>query len=138
MYRNYNSNTKIVNKNKLTRKGTAWLTMASHCLVFLNNIILCRNFISSQFLIVLGKLVPFAELSVAHASVLTILAISLERYIAICRPLRANYTCTKQRAVFVCIGIWILGFIATRYGVIYFFLLFFKTMNQIWKLLCKP
>ncbi|ODN00182.1 Growth hormone secretagogue receptor type 1 [Orchesella cincta] len=60
-----------------------------------------------------GKLVPFAELSVAHASVLTILAISLERYIAICRPLRANYTCTKQRAVIVCIGIWIIGCIAT-------------------------
>lgn len=61
-----------------------------------------------------GKLVPFAELSVAHASVLTILAISLERYIAICRPLRANYTCTKQRAVLVCVGIWIIGCIATR------------------------
>ncbi|CAG7722280.1 unnamed protein product [Allacma fusca] len=59
------------------------------------------------------KLVPFAELSVAHASVLTILAISLERYIAICRPLRANYTCTKQRAVGICIAIWIIAVIAT-------------------------
>ncbi|OXA52588.1 Growth hormone secretagogue receptor type 1, partial [Folsomia candida] len=59
------------------------------------------------------KLVPFAELSVAHASVLTILAISLERYIAICRPLRANYTCTKHRAVALCIAIWIIGFVAT-------------------------
>jgi len=64
----------------------------------------------------IGKLVPFAELSVAHASVLTILAISLERYIAICRPLRANYTCTKHRAAGLCIAIWIVGFIATRYN----------------------
>jgi hypothetical protein len=29
----------------------------------------------------LGKLVPFIELAVAHASILTILAISFERYV---------------------------------------------------------
>ncbi|XP_011307547.1 growth hormone secretagogue receptor type 1 isoform X2 [Fopius arisanus] len=53
------------------------------------------------------KAVPFVELTVAHASVLTILAISFERYYAICEPLRAGYICTKARATFLCFLAWI-------------------------------
>ncbi|XP_012288813.1 growth hormone secretagogue receptor type 1 [Orussus abietinus] len=52
------------------------------------------------------KAVPFVELTVAHASVLTILAISFERYYAICEPLRAGYVCTKERATFLCLLAW--------------------------------
>ncbi|CAH2059649.1 unnamed protein product, partial [Iphiclides podalirius] len=59
---------------------------------------------------VLGKelclAVPFVELTVAHASVLTILAISFERYYAICEPLRAGYVCTKARAILICALAW--------------------------------
>ncbi|KAJ2940108.1 hypothetical protein O0L34_g14146 [Tuta absoluta] len=59
---------------------------------------------------VLGKelclAVPFIELTVAHASVLTILAISFERYYAICEPLRAGYVCTKTRATLICALAW--------------------------------
>ncbi|XP_039760819.1 neuropeptide SIFamide receptor-like [Pararge aegeria] len=59
---------------------------------------------------VLGKelclAVPFVELTVAHASVLTILAISFERYYAICEPLRAGYVCTKTRATLICGLAW--------------------------------
>ncbi|KAK3850137.1 hypothetical protein Pcinc_043134, partial [Petrolisthes cinctipes] len=54
----------------------------------------------------LGKLVPFLEYCVCHASVLTILVISFERYYAICRPLRASYTCTKMRACTCILTIW--------------------------------
>ncbi|XP_067618589.1 growth hormone secretagogue receptor type 1 isoform X2 [Eurosta solidaginis] len=52
------------------------------------------------------KAVPFIELTVAHASVLTILAISFERYYAICEPLKAGYVCTKARAILICILAW--------------------------------
>ncbi|KAK8377276.1 hypothetical protein O3P69_013727 [Scylla paramamosain] len=52
------------------------------------------------------KLVPFVEYCVSHASVLTILVISFERYYAICRPLRASYTCTKMRACTCILTIW--------------------------------
>ncbi|XP_036323558.1 growth hormone secretagogue receptor type 1-like isoform X1 [Rhagoletis pomonella] len=52
------------------------------------------------------KAVPFVELTVAHASVLTILAISFERYYAICEPLKAGYVCTKARAILICILAW--------------------------------
>nr|ALM88301.1 neuropeptide receptor A6-A [Chilo suppressalis] len=59
---------------------------------------------------VLGKelclAVPFVELTVTHASVLTILAISFERYYAICEPLRAGYVCTKTRATLICALVW--------------------------------
>ncbi|CAL4065884.1 unnamed protein product [Meganyctiphanes norvegica] len=52
------------------------------------------------------KLVPFVEYCVNYASVLTILVISFERYYAICRPLRASYTCTKMRACTAILIIW--------------------------------
>ena len=37
-------------------------------------------------------LVPFIELTVSHTSVLTILAITVERYYAICLPLQVRMT----------------------------------------------
>ncbi|KAL4148967.1 hypothetical protein QTP88_003096 [Uroleucon formosanum] len=61
-----------------------------------------------------GKAVPFVELTVAHASVLTILAISFERYYAICEPLRAGYVCTKTRAMIICLLAWGLAALFTR------------------------
>lgn len=60
-----------------------------------------------------GKVVPFTEYSVAHASILTMLAISLERYYAICKPLKAGYKCTHKRAAAMIVIIWILSFLAT-------------------------
>ncbi|XP_039284950.1 thyrotropin-releasing hormone receptor-like isoform X1 [Nilaparvata lugens] len=59
------------------------------------------------------KAVPFVELTVAHASVLTILAISFERYYAICEPLRAGYVCTKARALLICVLAWAFAAICT-------------------------
>ncbi|XP_031633395.1 uncharacterized protein LOC116347100 [Contarinia nasturtii] len=59
------------------------------------------------------KAVPFVELTVAHASVLTILAISFERYYAICEPLKAGYVCTKTRALMICLAAWAVAAIFT-------------------------
>lgn len=61
-----------------------------------------------------GKLVPFIELTVAHASILTILAISFERYYAICEPLKAGYVCTKTRAMIICVVCWVVAGLFTR------------------------
>lgn len=61
-----------------------------------------------------GKLVPFVELTVAHASILTILAISFERYYAICEPLKAGYVCTKTRAMVICVACWCVAGLFTR------------------------
>ncbi|XP_044262830.1 QRFP-like peptide receptor isoform X2 [Tribolium madens] len=59
------------------------------------------------------KAVPFVELTVAHASVLTILAISFERYYAICKPLKAGYICTKTRASLICLLAWFIAALFT-------------------------
>jgi hypothetical protein len=64
---------------------------------------------------VAGKVVPFVKLTVAHASVLTILAISFERYYAICEPLKASYVCTKARALIICLLAWLFAALFTRF-----------------------
>ncbi|XP_013773952.1 growth hormone secretagogue receptor type 1-like [Limulus polyphemus] len=59
------------------------------------------------------KAVPFVELAVAHGSILTILAISFERYYAICKPLKASYKCTKIRALVIIVLVWVVSVLIT-------------------------
>ncbi|ODM90087.1 Growth hormone secretagogue receptor type 1 [Orchesella cincta] len=51
--------------------------------------------------------------SCQHLCLDYILAISFERYYAICRPLKANYICTKSRAAMICLAAWVLATIIT-------------------------
>ena len=69
------------------------------------------------FLVFPGLVVTFVELIAPHASVLTILAISFERYYAICQPLRAGYVCTKSRAMAISMFTWLCAGILTRYAI---------------------
>jgi len=66
---------------------------------------------------VMGKamclLVPFIELTVSHTSVLTILAITVERYYAVCLPLRAGLIWTKNKAGMVCLFSWLISILLT-------------------------
>jgi len=66
---------------------------------------------------VMGKsmclMVPFIELTVSHTSVLTILAITVERYYAVCLPLRAGLIWTKNKAGLVCFISWLLSILLT-------------------------
>ena len=55
-------------------------------------------------------LVTFVERSVSHSSILTIVAITVERYYAICLPLRASLVCTKRMACLTCFVVWMFAF----------------------------
>lgn len=71
--------------------------------------------LSCHFYYVAGKLVPFLENSVAHASVLTILTISFERYFAICYPLM----CSTRRSIIIITIVWIVALLsASPYAII--------------------
>lgn len=70
-------------------------------------------FFKITFFLLAGKIVPFLESTVAHGSALTILAISFERYYAICQPLRAGYKCTKTRALVIILIVWTISVIIT-------------------------
>ncbi|XP_064617180.1 QRFP-like peptide receptor [Liolophura sinensis] len=53
------------------------------------------------------KLVPFLESTAQKTSVLTIAAISFERYHAICRPLQSQYLYSRTRTVLILTTLWI-------------------------------
>ena len=74
------------------------------CLVF--EMIVCQVTIT---LLLSGKLIPFLENLASEASILTILAISFERYYAICHPLKAHLTCTFVRMLKVVSSIWLIA-----------------------------
>ncbi|RWS08218.1 growth hormone secretagogue receptor type 1-like protein [Dinothrombium tinctorium] len=52
-------------------------------------------------------------MTAAHGSSLTILAISFERYYAICKPLKAGYKCTRMRALIIIKLVWIVAVLVT-------------------------
>ena len=65
-----------------------------------------ENKITFAFFFLPGKLVAFLENSMVHASILTITAISVERFYAICWPLRAQFICTNQRTIRIIYVLW--------------------------------
>lgn len=67
-----------------------------------------------------GKIVPYVELSVVHASVLSLLVISLERYHVICQPLQAGHRCTRAKATATIAVIWTVAFLSAGCDVLPF------------------
>ncbi|XP_054268779.1 QRFP-like peptide receptor [Macrosteles quadrilineatus] len=59
----------------------------------------------------LCKMVHYLQTVVAVCSVLTLMAISIERYYAICHPMKAKYICTISQAKKIIITIWITSFL---------------------------
>ena len=59
-----------------------------------------------------GKIVPFLENTVANGSVLTILAISFERYRVVCQPLKGIQENTKK-IIKIVILIWLISAVAS-------------------------
>ncbi|XP_002735540.3 growth hormone secretagogue receptor type 1-like [Saccoglossus kowalevskii] len=59
------------------------------------------------------KLSPFLERTTAHASVLTLVSVAIERYYAICHPLKAQYKCTTGKTIKICLLIWIIASLST-------------------------
>ncbi|XP_060562096.1 QRFP-like peptide receptor [Ruditapes philippinarum] len=61
----------------------------------------------------LCKLVPLMENGVLHVSILTMLAVTFERYNALCHPFKHRMASTISATVKTIIGIWIIGTILT-------------------------
>jgi hypothetical protein len=61
----------------------------------------------------LCKLIPWLENTIAHASILTIVAISIERALAIASPLKAKRIFTKTRLFFSVVLIWLLSILSS-------------------------
>ncbi|XP_077992835.1 QRFP-like peptide receptor [Glandiceps talaboti] len=80
-------------------------------LVFCMPIALLETYVIRPWLLgeAMCKLIPFLEYSAAQASVLTLAFISIERYVAICYPLKAKYTITPKRCIVFCSMIWFIS-----------------------------
>ena len=61
-----------------------------------------------SFTSISGKLVPFIENTIANASVLTILAISIERYRVVCQPLKGIQEDFSKEGK-ILLAIWIIS-----------------------------
>ncbi|XP_078679720.1 QRFP-like peptide receptor [Branchiostoma floridae x Branchiostoma belcheri] len=61
---------------------------------------------------VMCKLVPYLEMVVCQASVLTIVAVSMERYLGLTHPLRARSLCTSSRTGRAVILLWVTSLLA--------------------------
>ncbi|RNA08364.1 growth hormone secretagogue receptor type 1 isoform X2 [Brachionus plicatilis] len=59
------------------------------------------------------KIIPWLEHTVAHASILTIVSISVERSLAIALPLKAKQFFTNQRLWLVVVLIWVISTLST-------------------------
>ncbi|XP_013413429.1 G-protein coupled receptor 54 [Lingula anatina] len=57
------------------------------------------------------KLVHYMQNVSMICSVLTLTAMSLERYYAILHPIEARHVCTKRHAKLVCIAVWVASFV---------------------------
>ena len=60
-----------------------------------------------------GKLVPLLENGMLHVSILTIIAVTTERYVAICYPFKKQAYCSDNMAIKVIIVLWFTAYACT-------------------------
>ncbi|XP_072177995.1 cholecystokinin receptor type A-like [Diadema setosum] len=53
--------------------------------------------------------VIYSENLASSASILTLLAIAVERYYVICTPFKAHYICTPRRTLLICMAVWLVA-----------------------------
>ena len=60
-----------------------------------------------------GRLVPLLENGMLNVSILTIVAVTTERYMAICYPLKKHAYCSDTTAVKAIVVLWFAGYVCT-------------------------
>ncbi|KFM68994.1 Substance-K receptor, partial [Stegodyphus mimosarum] len=73
------------------------------------------------------KALRFTEVSALYASVMTLVSVCLERYVAIIHPIKAHILCCRTRIIFIITIIWPLAMLCASPNIFYHVIIPFDT-----------